>query len=47
VQQRRELQVKLIQRFQKFAQDRVVKSALDLYHVFQLPLVAQIALKLP
>lgn len=47
VQRRREPAVKIIQRFQGLIQDRVVKTALNPDHPFQLPLVARVLLKIP
>jgi len=47
VQARRELAVKVIQRFQGLVQDRVVKTALDKDRPFQLPLVVRVLLKVP
>ena len=47
VQQRRETAVKLIQRFQGFVQDRIVKTALDKDRPFRLPLIARIILSIP
>lgn len=47
VQQHREPAIKMIQRFQGFVQDRVVKTALNPDQPFQLPLVARIVLKIP
>ena len=47
IQRRREPAVKLIQRFQRLVQDRVVKTALDKDRPFQLPWVARIMVKIP
>ena len=47
VQKRREPAVKLIQKFQGFVQDRIVKTALDKERPFRLPLTVRILLKIP
>ncbi|MEO1993653.1 MAG: FAD-dependent monooxygenase, partial [Planctomycetaceae bacterium] len=47
VQKRREAAVKLIQKFQGFIQDHVVKTALDKDRPFRLPLIARIMLSIP
>ena len=47
IQRRREPAVKLIQKFQRLVQDRVVKTALDKDRPFQLPWVARIMVKIP
>jgi 2-polyprenyl-6-methoxyphenol hydroxylase-like FAD-dependent oxidoreductase len=47
IQKRREPAVKLIQRFQAFVQNRVVKTALDPNRPFRLPLPIRILLKIP
>jgi len=47
VQKRREAAVKLIQKFQGFVQDHIVKTALAKNRPFQLPLIARIVLKIP
>ena len=47
IQRRREPAVKLIQKFQRLVQDRVVKTALDKDRPFQLPWVARIMFKIP
>ncbi len=47
VQARREMAVKVIQRFQGLVQDRVVRTALNKDRPFRLPLVARILLKIP
>jgi len=47
VQKRRQAAVKLIQRFQGFVQNRIVKTALVKDRPFRLPLIARIVLKIP
>ncbi len=47
VQNRREFPIRVIQRFQGFVQDRVVRTALDRDRPFQLPLAARILLRIP
>lgn len=47
VQNRREFPIKVIQRFQGFVQDRVVRTSLDPTRPFQLPLAARILLGIP
>ncbi len=47
VQERRELAVKVIQRFQGFVQERVVKAALDPDQPFRLPWFVRLVLTIP